>query len=81
MTARTAAFDAAWDDIVSGHLLIIDFGDVTERIERCADLMKRDGVKLEELTELQRGTVKLMIDRQIAIGILEGHFNDVLEGL
>lgn len=77
MTVRTEEFNAKWDDIVTGWLLITDFHDVTDRIERLAALMKHCGLKLDDLGELQRATVKMMIERQIAIGIAEGHLDGI----
>lgn len=76
MTVRPEGFDGRWDEVVSGWLLINDFADVTERIEKLADMMKADDVKLEDLTDLQRGTVKLMVERQIFLGIEQGDFDD-----
>lgn len=57
-------------DIVSGWMLVDDFADLTERIERAAEWMKENG----PLNEDEDGTIKLMIEAQIARGIRRGDF-------
>lgn len=58
-----------FQDIVSGWLLIDDFDDLTDRIERSATWARAN----QPLTDDEMATVRLMIDRQIALG------GDVLE--
>lgn len=38
------------------------------------------GLTMDDLTELQRGTVSMMIQRQVALGIERGDFDDLFEG-
>ncbi len=73
MTERTP-FDEKWDDIVRGWMLVDDQDELTERIEALGDLMKRAALKLEDLDDLQRETVKMMIQVQVARGIRDGDF-------
>lgn len=73
---NTVDFNRAWDEIVDGWLLISDFDDVTDRIERLAKLMRDNGVTLEHLDERQRGTSRMMIERQIGMGVMRGDFAD-----
>ena len=75
MTDRTP-FDDRWDDIVRGWMLVDDHDELTDRIERLGQLMSRAGVRLEELDELQRKTIELMIQTQVARAIRDGAFGD-----
>jgi hypothetical protein len=57
-------------EIVSGWMIIDDFDDLTERIERAAEWTEANG----PLQPDEEATVKLMIESQIARGIRRGDF-------
>lgn len=57
-------------EIVSGWMLIDDFDDLTDRIERAAKWTEVNGpLELDE-----QNTIRLMIQSQIARGIRRGDF-------
>ncbi len=57
-------------EIVSGWMIIDDFDDLTDRIERAAEWTTANG----PLQPDEEATVKLMIEAQIARGIRRGDF-------
>jgi hypothetical protein len=59
-----------FSDIAAGWMMIDDFDDLTERIERLAEWTKANG----PLRPVEAATVKFMIESQIARGIRRGHF-------
>jgi hypothetical protein len=56
--------------IVTGWMLVDDFDDLTDRIERVAKWTKENG----PLQSDEEATVKLMIETQIAKGIRRSDF-------
>lgn len=68
-------FDAAFNEIVSGWMLVDDFDELTDRIEKLGDLVKRGG-GLALCSDLQRATIHMMIQTQVAKGIRQGDFED-----
>jgi len=60
-------------DIVGGWMLVDDFDDVTERIERAAKWAKANGPLLPDET----ATIGWMIKAQFARGLRQGFFADV----
>lgn len=58
-------------DIVDGWMLIDDFADLTDRIERAAEWTKANG----PLQPDESATIKFMIECQIARGIERGDFD------
>lgn len=81
MTDERTPFAELWDGIVSGWMLVDDHDQLTERIEKLGDLMKRAGVRLEDLDEVQRSTVELMIQTQVSRAVRDGHFGPELAEL
>lgn len=57
-------------EIVSGWMLVDDFDDLTDRIERSAEWAKENGPLLPD----EAATVKFMIESQVARGISRGDF-------
>lgn len=57
-------------EIVSGWMLVDDFDDLTDRIERSARWAEVNGPLLVD----EQATVRLMIQSQIACGIRRGDF-------
>jgi len=57
-------------DIVDGWMLVDDFDDLTDRIERAAIWTKENG----PLNEDEDATISFMIEAQIARGIRRGDF-------
>lgn len=64
-------------DIVSGWMLVDDFDDLTDRIERSAVWAKDNAPLLPDET----ATVQFMIKSQIARGLERGDFDDILKML
>ncbi|TGS86703.1 hypothetical protein EN817_17530 [Mesorhizobium sp. M3A.F.Ca.ET.174.01.1.1] len=60
-------------EIVSGWMLVDDFDDLTDRIERSALWAKENGPLLLD----EEATVKCMIETQIARGLSRGDFDDL----
>jgi hypothetical protein len=58
-------------EIVSGWMLIDDFDDLTDRIERTAEFVRQTG----PLQPDEERTVEMMIQAQIARGIQRGDFD------
>ena len=63
-------------EIVSGWMLIDDFDDLTDRIERSAEWAKANG----PLEEDEQATVTMMVESQIARGIRRGDFEPFIAG-
>jgi len=59
-----------FSDIASGWMLVDDFDDLTDRIERLAEWTVANG----PLQADESATVKMMIESQIARGIERGDF-------
>jgi hypothetical protein len=57
-------------EITSGWMLIDDFDDLTDRIERLAAWKNANG----PLTDDEQATVSFMIECQVARGIARGDF-------
>lgn len=74
MTDAKTPFDEQWDDIVRGWMLVDDWDDLTDRIERLAELMGRAKMAVADLDDLKAATVKMMIDKQISEGLARGDF-------
>lgn len=60
-------------EIVSGWMLVDDFDDLTDRIERSAIWTKENGPLLPD----EQATVRAMIGSQFARGLLRGDFDDM----
>jgi hypothetical protein len=60
-----------FSDIVSGWMLVDDFDDLTDRIERSAEWAKLNAPLLPD----EQATVELMIKTQVAKGIMRGDFD------
>lgn len=61
-------------DIVSGWMLVDDFGHLTDLIERSADWAKANG----PLEADEDATVKMMIEAQVVLAIEQGDFDFML---
>jgi hypothetical protein len=57
-------------EIVAGWMLVDDFDDLTDRIERSAEWAKANGPLLPD----EVATVKMMIETQVAKAIRRGDF-------
>lgn len=60
-------------EIVSGWMLVDDFDDLTDRIERSAVWAKEHAPLLPD----EQATVKCMIETQFARGLSRGDFDDL----
>ena len=69
-------FDEDFRELVAGWMLVDDFDELTDRIDAVSALMKREGIKLEDLDDLQRPTVRMMIESLVARGVKNGDFSD-----
>lgn len=65
----------AFEEIVSGWMLITGLDDLTDRIERAAEWTKLNGPLLPD----EAATIKMMIECQIARGFSEFGFEGPIE--
>lgn len=63
-------------EIVSGWMLVDDVEELSERIERVAAWATENGA----LEDDEKATVKLMIETQVARGIVRGDFEPFIRG-
>ncbi len=54
-----------------------DFATITGQVEAAAEWTRTAGMKLEAFTDLDRRKVRMMIQRQVLLGIEAGHFDDM----
>lgn len=66
-------------DISQGWMLVDDAADLDERIEQLARFTEANGGE-EAMTELERETIKLMIETRVARGIRDGDFEPFIGG-
>jgi hypothetical protein len=67
---------AGFREISEGWMLIDDFDDLTDRIERLAEWAKAAAPLLPDET----ATIQMMIESQIARGIRRGDFEPYISG-
>lgn len=53
------------------------FPELSDKIEACAAFTKEAGFKLEQFNELDRRRMRMMIERQVLLGIELGHFESL----
>ncbi|MCC6172096.1 MAG: hypothetical protein IT481_08710 [Gammaproteobacteria bacterium] len=63
-------------DIVSGWMVIDDFDDLSDRIERAAEWSKGN----RPLEPDEKATIKFMIESQVARAITRGDFEPYIPG-
>lgn len=64
-----------FEALISGWTLIDGVEPLTDRIEEVARWMTRNKLKMEDLSEIERKTIELMINTQIRRGVLRGDFD------
>jgi wyosine [tRNA(Phe)-imidazoG37] synthetase (radical SAM superfamily) len=68
-----------FSEIVAGWMLIDDFNDLTDRLERLAELIESIG-GIDKLSIDEHATVRIMIESQIARGVARGDFEPFISG-
>lgn len=54
-----------------------DFHQLTKLVESAAAWTKEAGFKLQDFTDVDRRKIRMMIERQVVLGIDAGHFEDI----